>query len=170
MVSYWGSAVTQARPEDVWAAWVDVARWSDGDVIESARLKGDFKEGSTIVSKVRGFPSTSLTITRVEPYRVWVDESRAPGMRMSFEHVIEPGDAGTTITERVVISGPLGGIVGSGDAAPAPGAVRGDDQTGCSPSRGVVSGIERIVVISAVAAVGAFEVWVFFVVGWLLPR
>ena len=112
MVSYSGSAVTQARPEDVWAAWVDVARWSDGDVIESARLKGDFKEGSTIVSKVRGFPSTSLTITRVEPYRVWVDESRAPGMRMTFEHVIEPGNAGTTITERVVISGPLGGIVG----------------------------------------------------------
>jgi polyketide cyclase/dehydrase/lipid transport protein len=112
MVSYSGSAVTKARPEDVWAAWVDVGRWSDGDVIESARLAGDFREGSTIISKAKGFPRSTLTITRVEPYRVWVDESRAAGTRMTFEHLIEPDDAGTRITERVVISGPLSAIVG----------------------------------------------------------
>jgi len=112
VLSYSGSAVTQASPQEVWAAWVDVARWSDGDVIESARLEGNFEEGSTIISKAKGFPSSKLTITRVDPHRIWVDESRSPGVRMSFEHVIEPRDAGTTITERVLIAGPLGGIVG----------------------------------------------------------
>lgn len=92
MLCYSGSAVTQANPQDVWAMWVDVARWRDGDVIESARLDGDFQEGSTIVSKAKGFPASTLTITRVEPPRLWVNESRIPGLRMTFEHVIEPGN------------------------------------------------------------------------------
>src|ERR1700682_1536795 len=112
MLCYSGSAVTQANPQDVWARWVDVARWSDGDVIESARLDGDFQEGSTIISKAKGFPASTLTITRVEPPRLWVNESRIPGLHMTFEHVIEPGNMGTKITERVLINGPLGAIVG----------------------------------------------------------
>ena len=112
MVSCSGSAVTKATPERAWAAWVDVARWKDGDVIERARLDGAFREGSTIVSKARGYPESTLTITHVEPPRLWVDESRAAGVRMTFEHLIEPGVQGTRLTERVLFAGPLGGVVG----------------------------------------------------------
>jgi hypothetical protein len=50
MLSCSGGEVTQASPEDAWAAWTDVARWSEGDVIERAHLSGDFEAGSTIVS------------------------------------------------------------------------------------------------------------------------
>ena len=32
---------------------------------------------------------------------------------MTFEHVIEPGEAGATLTERVLIRGPLARLVGS---------------------------------------------------------
>jgi len=105
MLSCTGSAVSRASPEDAWAAWVDVARWSDGDVIDAAHLNGDFKEGSTFVSKPRGFPASTLTITRVDPPRLWVCELRVPGVRMSFEHVIEPDVAGSRLTERVLICG-----------------------------------------------------------------
>jgi hypothetical protein len=112
-----GSAVTRAKPEDAWTAWVDVARWSDGDLIKTARLDGEFREGSTIISKPRGFPAVtalgiSWTITRVEPPRLWVSESHGPGARMIAEHQIEPGDAGTKLTERLSFSGPLGGLLG----------------------------------------------------------
>ena len=104
--------MTRAKPEDAWAAWVDVARWSDGDVIDTARLNGEFQEGSTIVSKPRGFPVATWTITHAESPRLWVSESRAPGARMMAEHLIEPGRAATKLTERVLFSGPLGGLVG----------------------------------------------------------
>jgi hypothetical protein len=112
MVSYEASAVTRATPEDVWAEWIDVASWHEGDHIESAELDGEFRPGATILSKAKGLPRATLTVTRVEPPHVWVDESRAPGVRMTFEHVVEPGNEGTAITERVLIEGPLARVVG----------------------------------------------------------
>jgi hypothetical protein len=112
-----GSAVTRAQPEDAWAAWVDVAGWSDGDVIKTARLDGEFREGSTIVSKPIGFPAVtalgiSWTITFVEPPRLWVSESHGPGARMIAEHLIEAGAAGTRLTEQLSFGGPLGALLG----------------------------------------------------------
>src|SRR5205814_9602126 len=92
--------------------WINVGGWGEADHIESAELDGDFQPGSTIVSKAKGLPRTTLTITRVEPPHVWVDESHSPGVQMTFEHVIEPGEAGTALTERVLIQGPLGRLVG----------------------------------------------------------
>jgi polyketide cyclase/dehydrase/lipid transport protein len=112
MLSYEASGVARAAPEDVWAAWVDVASWSESEHIESARLDGEFRPGGTIASKAKGFPRSTLTITRVEPPRLWVDESRSPGIQMTFEHVIEPGEEGTVLTERVLIRGPLARLVG----------------------------------------------------------
>jgi hypothetical protein len=112
MLSCAGSAVSRASPEDAWAAWVDVARWSDGDVIDAARLNGDFKEGSTFVSKPRGYPSSRMTITRVDPPRLWVCESLVPGWRMTVEHLIERDVSGSKLTERMSISGPLGRLIG----------------------------------------------------------
>src|SRR5437763_2039881 len=112
MISYEASTVAKAAPEQAWAAWIDVASWSEAEHIESARLDGKFRSGGTIVSKAKGLPRTTLTITRVEPPHVWVDESRSPGVRMTFEHVIKPDEAGTELTERVRIRGPLGRLVG----------------------------------------------------------
>jgi hypothetical protein len=112
MLSYEASAVSRAAPEEVWAAWIDVANWSASDHIESARLDGEFHPGGVISSKAKGFPGSTLTITRVESPRLWVDESRSFGMHMTFDHTIEAGDDGTTLTERVVIHGPLGRLVG----------------------------------------------------------
>jgi Polyketide cyclase / dehydrase and lipid transport len=112
MPSYEASAVTRASPEAAWAAWTDIEGWSAYDHIESARVDGDFQPGAIITSKAKGFPGSSLTITRVEPPTLWVDESRSPGMRLTFDHVIEPGEGGTRLTERVRIHGPLGHALG----------------------------------------------------------
>jgi hypothetical protein len=112
MLSYEASGVAHAAPEKVWAAWVDVASWSESEHIESARLDGEFRPGGIITSKAKGFPRSTLTITRVDPPRLWVDESRSAGVQMTFEHVIEPGQAGTKLTERVLIRGPLARLVG----------------------------------------------------------
>jgi hypothetical protein len=89
-----------------------VASWSAADHIESAQLDGEFRPGSVISSKARGFPGSTLTITRVESPRLWVDESRSFGMHMTFDHTIEAEGGGTKLTESVVIRGPLGHLVG----------------------------------------------------------
>ncbi|MDP9223326.1 MAG: SRPBCC family protein [Actinomycetota bacterium] len=112
MVSYEASSVSRASPEKVWEAWIDVASWSKYEHIEFARLDGEFRPDAIITSKAKGFPRSTLTITRVDPPRLWVNESRSPGVRMTFEHVIEPGEAGTELTERVLIRGPLARPVG----------------------------------------------------------
>src|SRR5436190_19938748 len=113
VLSYEASGVARAAPEHVWAAWVDVASWSESEHIDSARLDGEFRPGGVIASKAKGLPQSTLTITRVEPPRLWVDESRSPGVKMTFEHVIEPGEEGAKLTERVLVSGLLGRPVGA---------------------------------------------------------
>src|SRR5260370_41921750 len=108
MPSYEASAVTEAKAEAAWSAWTDVQGWSAYDHIEAARVDGAFEPGAAITSKAKGFPRSTLTVTRVEPPSLWVDESRSPGIRMTFDHVLEPGEGGTRLPERVHISGPLG--------------------------------------------------------------
>jgi hypothetical protein len=112
MPPYEASAVTKASAEAAWRTWTDVQGWSAYDHIESARVDGDFQPGAIIASKAKGLPGGKLTVTRVEPPGLWVDESRSPGMRMTFDHVIEPCEGGTRLTERVRISGPLGRALG----------------------------------------------------------
>src|SRR5438105_8997411 len=112
MPSYEASAVTNASADAAWSAWTDVQGWSGYDHIEAARVDGAFQPGAAITSKAKGFPSSTLTVTRVEQPSLWVDESRSPGMRMTFDHVLEPGQGGTRLTERVRIRGPLGRLLG----------------------------------------------------------
>jgi hypothetical protein len=112
MPSYEASAVTKAGAQAAWTAWTDVEGWSAYDHIESARVDGAFRPGAVITSKAKGFPSSTLTVTRTEPPSLWVDESRSPGMHMTFDHVVEPGEGGTRLTERVRIGGPLGRALG----------------------------------------------------------
>ena len=113
MVSCEASATTTATPEQVWEAWTDVSRWAEGDHVLSAELKGEFAVGGIIRTHARGFPPSALTLTRVEHPGVWVDESRSPGVRMTFEHVVEPVEGGSKITERALITGPLAPLVGA---------------------------------------------------------
>ena len=112
MPSYEASAVTKASAEVAWSAWTDVQGWSAYDHIEAAHVDGAFQPGAAITSKAKGFPRSTLTVTRVEQPTLWIDESRSPGMRMTFDHVLEPGQGGTRLTDRVRISGPLGRLLG----------------------------------------------------------
>jgi hypothetical protein len=110
--SYEASTRSRARPDAAWEAWIDVAGWSSFDHIESAAIDGPFRAGAVITSKAKGLPRSRLRVTRVERPALWVDESRSPGVRMTFDHIVEAGPDGTTLTERVEIRGPLGHVVG----------------------------------------------------------
>ena len=112
MPSYDAFTVTRANPAAAWAAWTDVGSWSAHEHIESASIDGEFRVGARITTKAKGFPRSSLTVTRADRPHVWTDQSRAPGMTMTFDHLIEQDESGTRLTERVQIGGPLGPVLG----------------------------------------------------------
>jgi len=112
MPSYEASTVTPASAEAAWAAWTDVERWSRYDHVESAQIDGEFRAGAVITIKPKGLPSSKLTVTQAKRPTLWVDESRSPGMRMIYDHVIKTAEGGTQLIERVRLSGPLAGVLG----------------------------------------------------------
>lgn len=81
--------------------------WPDGDLVGSARLKGAFEVGSTIISQLRDLPETESIITLVERPHMWINESRMVDLTMTFQHLIEEVSGGCRLTERAVARGPL---------------------------------------------------------------
>ena len=81
-----------------------------GDVIVMAKIDGPFAVGAKITIRVKGHPPLRLTVTRVEAPMVWTGVARAPGLTETIDHLIEPTDSGTLITERSVFTGPLASI------------------------------------------------------------
>jgi hypothetical protein len=107
--SFEGTSVSSADPSAVYWAWTTPHKWPGG-VIEKASIDRDFEVGANITAKAKGGPSTTHTVTSVDPPRGWVGESKFPGLTMTYEHEIEPVDGGTKLTERAVMSGPLAGV------------------------------------------------------------
>jgi polyketide cyclase/dehydrase/lipid transport protein len=103
------TAESSARPADVWRRYVDVPNWPEWSQkgVERAHLDGPFEVGTTGKSKPPGMPGGSFRLIEVQPEAKFASESRLPGGRMLFEHVIEPSGEGVRITHRATIDGPL---------------------------------------------------------------
>jgi hypothetical protein len=104
-----GRSTSSASPEAVWAVWTNPRVWP-GDVISSAKIDGDFALGAKITTRVKGYPPLTSKVTRIEPPRVWTGVAKNPGLTMTIDHIIEPGETGTAITERATMSGPFASI------------------------------------------------------------
>lgn len=105
-----GSCRSAASPEAAWSVWTDPSIWRGGP-IESAELHGEFEVGGRITTKVKGYRPATYTISLIEPPRLWINDAEIPGLKMSVEHIIEPVATGIVLTERMLFSGPLGGVV-----------------------------------------------------------
>jgi carbon monoxide dehydrogenase subunit G len=106
------SAEVAASAEDAFAAWTDVDVLARAPDLQSISLDGPFAVGSRLKMKPEGMPTARLRITRVEPPRLWTDESSGPGFRMVFDHVVEPAGSGVRLTERVEVRGLLSPLLG----------------------------------------------------------
>jgi hypothetical protein len=103
------STDSRAAPEKVWERYVDVenwCEWSQGGV-EWSHIDGPFEVGTQGKSKPPGSRALKFQLVAVEPNSSFVSEARLPGGRLRFEHVIEPREAGSRITHRVALDGPL---------------------------------------------------------------
>jgi len=75
-----------------------------------AKIDGPFAVGAKITIRVKGHPPLTSTVTQSEPPMLWTGVARAPGLTETIDHLIEPTDSGTLITERSVFTGPLASI------------------------------------------------------------
>jgi hypothetical protein len=104
-----GSARSSASAQDVWAVWTNPAQWP-GDVIAMAKIDGPFAVGAKITTRVKGYPPLTSTVARIDPPTSWTGVAKAPGLTQTIDHLIEPTDSGTLITERTTFTGPLASI------------------------------------------------------------
>jgi hypothetical protein len=107
--SFAGSSSCSAPVSTIWQVWTTPSTWQ-GSVIEAANIDGDFGVGAKITTKVKGYPASTSTVTHVDSPRIWVGVAKAPGLTMTYEHVIETDGTSAVLTERAIISGPLAGV------------------------------------------------------------
>jgi uncharacterized membrane protein len=105
-----------ASSERVWDVLVDVERWPEWtDSVSSVRLldAGPLAVGSRAEISQPRIPTGTYTVTVLEPGSVFTWQQRQPGSSVSAHHECAPlPDGGTRVELRVVMSGPVGGIVG----------------------------------------------------------
>ena len=102
-------AITTAPPAALFDRWADMATWPEWSTdMDWARLDGPFAVGTTGVLKPTRGPKTKFVIEQLDPGRVYVDVSRLPGARLTFDHRVAdlPG-GGCSVDVTVSLSGPL---------------------------------------------------------------
>ncbi len=112
MWSYRHVTESAASARAVWDCLTDVQGWNEHAGIKMAKLHGALTVGSKITTKCVGLPSSTSTITVLEPPSVFTHEDDFPGFRGAFEHRVEPDEGGTRLVEIVTLTGPLSGLVG----------------------------------------------------------
>ena len=114
MKTYGPSRSTTASPERVWSLWSDPnnwSRWNSG--IRSAIINGPLVSGATGTMETNRGSKHAVTFTDVEPPRHMVMTMSGPPLTtFSFICDVTPNGTGSTISQRVAISGPLAFIFG----------------------------------------------------------
>jgi hypothetical protein len=122
--SYEHSVEGPASVETVWELWSDVSRWTEWDEsLESVTLSGPFAEGAGGTMVIKGQGPISFTLTSVEPFVGFVDETSVPGALLRFTHRVERVGDGVRVTHSVVIEGQAAEFLGPVVTADLPDAV-----------------------------------------------
>lgn len=102
---------TTAIPENIWALWADVSSYQEWDGgIESAKLNGAFKVGSSGELKPAAGRPAAFTITEMVEGRSFSCLAPLPFGRLRFHHWMEPTSMGTRLTHRIEVEGPFAWI------------------------------------------------------------
>jgi hypothetical protein len=103
------SVTTDAKPEQIWAVWMDSENWPLWDEeVEWVRRDGAFQVGTTYKLKPKGGPVATAVIERCEPLQGFDDVTALPLATLRFKHRMHSlSDGQTHITHRVEISGLL---------------------------------------------------------------
>lgn len=102
------SLITKASPEDIWNLWQDARNWNSWDNnTEYYFLEGPFQEGSKGVWKPKEASPIALTLTHIEPLKLYVGEVKLFLALLISSHYLNKLDGKTQVTQQFEIKGPL---------------------------------------------------------------
>lgn len=105
-----------ADADRVWSVYTDVTRWPEwtASVSSVERVHGDAVEvGARVRIRQPRLPVAVWEVTEVTPGRSWTWVARAPGVRTTASHTVEPlGPTRTRVRQTIDQDGGLGGLVG----------------------------------------------------------
>ena len=104
-----------APPATVWAVMRDGERWPEWTPsVTSVKLLDPqpLAVGSRVVIRQPGFPPALWKVTALEEGRGFTWVSRAPGIRVTAHHGVEPTPSGTRATLSISFGGLLGLLFG----------------------------------------------------------
>jgi Polyketide cyclase / dehydrase and lipid transport len=108
------SVETTASPQAAWKIWSDTSTWPEWNPdVQSMTLNGPFAVGTTGTMKTKQ-GTRAIQLTEVVPGASFrLDTTVIPLTRFAFVCKVSPGIGGkTTLSQAIVVGGPLGGLVG----------------------------------------------------------
>jgi hypothetical protein len=107
------SVETTASPQAAWKIWSDTSTWQEWNPdVQSMTLAGPFAAGTTGTMKTKQ-GTRAIQLTEVVPGRSFrLETTVIPLTRFAFECKVSTGSGKTTLSQAIVVGGPLGGLVG----------------------------------------------------------
>lgn len=108
------SVETTASPQTAWKIWSDTSTWPEWNPdVQSMTLNGPFAPGTSGTMKTKQ-GTRVIQLTEVVPGTSFrLETTVIPLTRFAFVCTVSPGSAGkTTLSQAIVVGGPLGGLVG----------------------------------------------------------
>jgi uncharacterized protein YndB with AHSA1/START domain len=108
------SVETAASPQAAWKIWSDTSTWPEWNPdVQSMTLNGPFAAGTSGTMKTKQ-GTRAVTLTEVVPGTSFrLETTVIPLTRFAFECKVSAGPAGkTTLSQAIIVGGPLGGLVG----------------------------------------------------------
>jgi hypothetical protein len=105
---------TTASPQAAWKIWSDTSTWPEWNPdVQSMTLNGPFAAGTTGTMKTKQ-GTRAIQLSEVVPGMSFrLETTVIPLTRFAFVCRVSPGAGGkTTLSQAIVVAGPLGGLVG----------------------------------------------------------
>jgi hypothetical protein len=105
---------TTASPQAAWKIWSDTSTWPEWNPdVQSMTLNGPFAAGTTGTMKTKQ-GTRAIQLSEVVPGMSFrLETTVIPLTRFAFVCRVSPGAGGkTTLSQAIVVGGPLGGLVG----------------------------------------------------------
>ncbi|HEV7665555.1 MAG TPA: SRPBCC family protein [Chloroflexota bacterium] len=114
MAAYGRSRQTRAAPETVWRLWSDTSTWHDWNPnVERMEVNGPFINGTTGVMHTPAGQHHQIELTNIQPGHSFdLQTTVIPLTHFTFHCEVVPHAGGSTISQAVTVSGPLGFIFG----------------------------------------------------------